>query len=100
MYTSVIVLVIGSEKRRKLDNVHVIIIGTQSPVAIRNTIYGADNKFIFVKRSVLRGAALNFFPELLSELSTGSRIVIGIDRTLFLAGEIKCYVADFDVPIT
>ena len=65
MYTSVIVLVIGSEKRRKLDNVHVIIIGTQSPVAIRNTIYGADNIFILVKRSILCGTALNLLPKLL-----------------------------------
>ena len=79
---------------------HIIIMLAQGPEAIRNTVYGADNLFILVKRSVLRGAALNFFPELLSELSTGSRIVIGIDRSLFLAGKIKGYVADFDVPIT
>jgi len=75
---------------------HVIVIGAQGPVAIRNTVYGADNVFIFVKRSVFRGTALNLFPELLSKLSTGRCIVIGIYCSLFLAGKIKGYVADLD----
>ena len=100
MHTAVIVFVIGSEKRRKLDDMHVIIIGTQGPVAIGDTIYGADNVFILVKRSVFCGAALNLFPEILSEFSAGHCIVIGIDCSLFLEGKIKGYVADFDVPIT
>ena len=99
MHTAVIVFVIGSEKRRKLDEVHVIIFGAQGPVAIGDAVYGADNVFILVKWSVLRGTALNLFPELLGELSAGSRIVIGIDCSLFLAGKIKGYVADLDVPI-
>ena len=100
MHTAVIVFVIGSEKRRKLNDMHVIIMFAQSPIAVRHTVYGADNVFILVKRSVFCGTALNLFPELLSKLSTGRCIVIGINRTLFLAGEIKCYVGDFDVAIT
>ena len=54
MHTAIIVFVIGSKKRRKLDDMHVIIIGAQGPISIRNTIYSADNVFILVKRSVLR----------------------------------------------
>ena len=65
MHTTVIVFVIGGKKRRKLDNMHVIILGAQGPVAIGDTVYGADNVFVFIKRSVLCGAALNLFPELL-----------------------------------
>ena len=99
MYTAVIVLVIGGKKRRKLDDMHVIILGAQGPVAIGDTVYGADHVFIFVKRSVFRGTALNLFPELLRKFSSGSCIVIGIDCTLFLAGKIKGYVADLDIPI-
>ena len=45
MHTAVVVLVICSEKRRKLDDMHVIILGAQGPVAIGNTIYGADNVY-------------------------------------------------------
>ena len=100
MHTAVIVLVIGGKKRRKLDDMHVIIVGAQGPVAIRNTIYGTDNVFILVKRAVFCGTALNLFPELLSKLSTGRCIVIGIYCSLFHAGKIKGYVADLDVPIT
>ena len=100
MYTAVIVLVIGGKKRRKLDDMHVIIVGAQGPVAIRNTIYGADNIFILVKRAFFCGTALNLLPERLRKFSTGSCIVIGIYRTLFLAGKIKGHVADLDVPIT
>ena len=100
MYTAVIVLVIGGKKRRELDDMHVIVIGAQGPVAIGDTIYGADNVFILVKRSIFCGTALNLFPELLGELSAGSRIVIGIDCSLFLTGEIKGHITDFDVPIT
>ena len=76
---------------------HVIIMFTQSPKAIRYTVYGADNVFILVKQSVLCGAFFNLFPELLSEFSTGSCIVIGIYCPPFLTGKIKGYVADFDV---
>ena len=75
MHTAVIVLVIGGKKRRKLYDVHVIIVGAQDPVAIGDTIYGADNVFILVKRSVFRGTALDLFPELLRKFSSGSRIV-------------------------
>ena len=79
---------------------HVIIMFAQSPITVGDTIYGADNVFILVKWSVLRGTALDLFPELLRKFSSGSRIVIGIYRPLFLAGEIKGHAADFDVPIT
>ncbi len=79
---------------------HVIIFGAQGPVAIRNTIYGADNVFILIKRSVLCGAVLNLFPELLRKFSAGRYIVIGIYHPLFLTGKIKGYAADFDVSIT
>ena len=48
---------------------HVIIMFAQSPITVRHTIYGADHVFIFVKRSVFRGAALDLFPELLGEFS-------------------------------
>ena len=99
MHTAVIVFVKYGKKRRKLNDMHVIIFGAQGPVAIRNTVYGADNVFILVKRSVFCGTALNLFPELLREFFTGNCIVIGIYRPLFLAGKIKGYVADFDVPI-
>ena len=99
MHTAVIVFVIGGEKRRKLDDMHVIVIGAQGPVAVGNTVYGADNVFILVKRSVFCGTALDLFPELLRKFSSGSRIVIGIYRPLFLAGEIKGHVTDFYISI-
>ena len=79
---------------------HVIIMLAQGPKAIRNTVYGTDDIFILVKRAVFRGTALNLFPELLSKLSTGNCIVIGIYRPLFLAGKIKGHAIDLDVPIT
>lgn len=100
MHTAVIVLVIGSEKRFKLNDMHIIIMFAQSPITVRDTVRGADNIFIFVKRSVLRGTALNLFPELLRKLSAGSCIVIGIYCPLFLTGKIKGHITDFDVPIT
>ena len=43
MHTAVIVFVIGSEKRFKLNDMHVITFGAQDPVAIGNTVYSADN---------------------------------------------------------
>ena len=70
---------------------HVIIMLAQGPKAIRNTVYGTDDIFILVKRAVFRGTALNLCPELLSKLSTGNCIVIGIYRPLFLAGKIKSH---------
>ena len=79
---------------------HVIIMLAQGPVAVRNTVYGADNVFILVKRAVFRGTALDLFPEFLRKFSAGSCIVIGIYCSLFLAGKIKGYVADLDVPIS
>lgn len=100
MHTAVIVLIVSGKKRRKLDDMHVIVIGAQGPVAIGDTIYGTDNVFILVKRSIFCGADLDFFPELLRKLSAKSRIVISIYCPLFLAGEIKGYVADFYVMIT
>ena len=100
MNAAVIVLVIGDKKRRKLDDMHVIIVGAQGPVAIRNTVYGADNVFILAKRSVFCGTALDLFQKLLSKLSTGRCIVIGIYCSLFLAGKIKGYVTDFYILIT
>ena len=99
MHTAVIFLIIGGKKRRKLDDMHVIIIGAQSPVAIWDTIYGADNVFILVKRSVFCGTILNLFPEFLRKISSGRCIVISICCSLFLAGEIKGHIANFDVPI-
>jgi len=91
---------IKRDSKAILQHMHVIIMLAQSPEAIRHTVYGADNVFILVKWSVLRGTALDLFPEFLCKLSTGGCIVIGIYRPLFLTGEIKCHVADFDVPIT
>ena len=71
----------------------------QSPITVRDTVHGADDIFILVKRSVFRGTVLDLFPELLCKLSTGSCIVISIDCSLFLIGKIKGYAADFDVSI-
>ena len=79
---------------------HVIIVLAQSPKTIGHTVYGADNILVFIKRSVLCGAVLNLFPELLRKFSAGRYIVVGIYHPFFLAGEIKGYVADFDVSIT
>ena len=78
---------------------HVIIMLAQGPVAIRNSIYGADNIFILVKRSLPCGAVFNLIPELLCKLSTGSYIVIRIYSLLFLAGKVKGYIAYLDVMI-
>ncbi len=78
---------------------HVIIVLAQCPIAIRNTIYSADNVFVFIKRSVFCGTALDLFPELLRKLSAGGFIVIRIYRPLFLTGKVKGYIADLDVPI-
>ncbi len=100
MRSAVIVPVKCGKKRFKRNDMHVIIFGAQGPVAIRNTIYGADNVFILIKRAVFRGTTLNLFPEFLRKFSTGSCIVIRIYRTLFLAGKIKGYAADLDVSIT
>ena len=99
MHTAVIVFIVGGKKRFKLYDVHVIIMLAQGPIAVGNTVHGADNVFIFVKRSVFRGTALDLFPELLRKFSAGRCIVIGIDCSLFFAGKIKGYVADLDVPI-
>lgn len=99
MHTAVIVLVICSKKRFKLNDMHIIIMLAQGPEAIRNTVYGADNIFILVKRSIFCGTALDLFPELLRKLSAGSRIVIGIDCSLFLAGKIKSHFSDFNISI-
>ena len=65
MHTAVIVFIEGGEPRFKLYDMHVIIMFAQSPIAIRNTVYSADNVFVFIKRSVFRGTALDLFPELL-----------------------------------
>ena len=100
MRSAVIVLVKCGKDRFKRNDMHVIIVLDQSPKTIGHTVYSADNVFILIKRAVFRGTTLNLFPEFLRKFSTGSCIVIRIYRTLFLAGKIKGYAADFDVSIT
>ena len=71
MRSAVIILVICSKERFKRNDMHVIIVLDQSPKTIGHTVYGADNVFILIKRSVLGGAVFNLFPELLRKFSPG-----------------------------
>ncbi len=70
---------------------NIVIIGAQSPKTIGHTVYGAEDVFILVKRSVFRSASFNLFSEFLRKFSAGSCIVIRIHRPLFLTGEIGFY---------
>ena len=99
MHSAVIFFVKCSKKRFERNDMHIIITLAQGPVAIRHTIYGADDVLVLVKRSVLRCAMLNLFPELLRKFSSKKCIVIRIYYTLVLAGKIKDHIADFDVLI-
>lgn len=78
---------------------HIIVISAQSPIAVRHTVLGADDIFIFVKRSVFGGAFFNFFPKCLCQATVDTCIVIRIDGSLFLIGKIKNHIADFDILI-
>ena len=100
MCYSVIFLLVCRKEHFQRDDMHVIITLTQSPKAVRHTVYGADNIFILVKRSLFCGAVFNLIPELLCELSTGSYIKIRIYSLLFLVGKVKDYIACLDVMIT
>ena len=78
---------------------HIIVTLTQSPKAIRRTVYGTENIFILVKRSVLGRNAFNLFPELLRQFFSGRCIIIRIDSSLFCIGKIERNISDFDILI-
>ena len=99
MIYAVIFFVICGKKRFKRYDMHIVVILAQSPKAIRRTVYGTENIFIFVKRSVLGCTAFNLFPELLRQFSSGCCIIIRIYSSLFYAGKIKYHIPDFDIMI-
>lgn len=71
MIDAVIFFVVSGKKRFKRYDMHIIVTLTQSPKAIRRTVYGTENIFILVKRSVLGRNAFNLFPELLRQFFSG-----------------------------
>lgn len=96
MHPAVIFFVICSKKGLQVNDMYIIVVSAQGPIAVRHTVYGADDIFILVKRSVLGCAFFNSLPKLLRKPSSGSRIVIRIYYPFFLTGEIKGYLADLD----
>lgn len=58
MRYSVVFFLIGCKEHFQRNDMYIIIGFANLPKAVRHTVYGADNIFILVKRSLLCGAVL------------------------------------------
>lgn len=97
MYSSVVFLLKFRKQGLTLDDMHIVTLLAQRPVAIRHLVHSAEEILIVIKRSALGSSLFNFHPNLLRQSCTEDAIKVGENFPSVLKHEIKSDITYFHI---